>query len=854
MCNDRGDRGPPHAVSSPRDCPVEESLLAFARGRLGGSDRAEVIEHLDGCVVCREVVVTVARDEEPSGAHGEERARLTHIGRYELVRPIGAGAMGVVFEARDPELDRSVALKLLRRQALDGDDRRLEQRLLGEARALARLAHPNVVAAFEVARHEGELYLVMELVEGPTLTGWLEAGPRATSEVVTLLLQAGRGLAAAHAAGIVHRDFKLDNVLVGADGRARVTDFGLASGSLSGPTPDLRGDAIALTMTGALAGTPAFMAPEVLRGGEASEASDQFAFAVSLWAALAGVRPFRGDSVAALFTEIERGEPRTPVGRHLPPRLRTIALRGLAADPATRWPSVPAMLDAIERAVRPRRRWLLAAGFASAAVLAGGVAALTAWAHGERGAACDADHAAAELWGPAAASRVEATLAAFAPANARAATARVAGAVEAWRDRWRDERANACRLGGDAGTRRITCLDLQLFQVETVVGLLATGDRAIAERAVDIARGLPEPRSCARASVAASDDVGSEVRALDQRLAEARALHRVARFPAARDAAAAIVADATTRGRDGVRLRALVLLAESHSDSGDRAAAIATFQTAMELAVARGDDHALATVLVHLVSVYAAGGDLPAHELAAKLAAAALRRAGDDPDLAAMLAMGLCRAGWRRPSDLARGMRDCEDAARRWRALHGADTHQLAWVENNLGLIAKVGERHDDALAHFRRFEELSMRSHGPEYVNVDVARVNAAAALVALGRTDEAEPIFRDLLMRRAWGSAWSGLGRVLRARGAHADAIAAFQAAAAVELERGFGVDRCHSLIAVAEVEADRHDAAAVDTALAAATPVCDEHAVSDAPALMARVRARVPAKVVKVDTVPK
>ena len=268
------------SASPPTDCPSEDRLLAFAGGASAAADRAAIIDHLDGCAECRAVVVAVSADEP-----GATTAPL-RIGRYLVERPIGAGAMGLVFRARDAELDRAVALKLLRRSLDSDDDERLEQRLLGEARALAKLAHPNVVAVFEVARHDGELYLVMELIEGPTLSAWLLAAARTTDEVLAMFAQAGRGLAAAHAAGIVHRDVKLDNVLVGADGRARITDFGLATGALAGPLPEVHGDDIALTMTGALAGTPAYMAPEVLRGGDATPQSDQFGFAVALWCGL----------------------------------------------------------------------------------------------------------------------------------------------------------------------------------------------------------------------------------------------------------------------------------------------------------------------------------------------------------------------------------------------------------------------------------------------------------------------------------------------------------------------------------------------------------------------------------------
>lgn len=802
-------------------CPDDETLLAFGRGALDDATRTEVVAHLDACEICHEVVVGAARADEPAaGSSG-----AVTIGRYLIERPIGAGSMGLVFAAHDPDLERRVALKLLRRQLAEDEDRRLEQRLLGEARAIAKLAHPNVVAAYEVARHDGELYLVMELIEGPTLTGWL-AGHRTWQERLAMLTQAGRGLAAAHAAGIVHRDFKLDNVLVGPDGRARVTDFGLASGSLSGPTPELLGNALALTMTGALAGTPLFMAPEVLRGEPATTTSDQFSFAVSVWTALHNVRPFRGDSIRALIADIERGEPR---GRtRIPAALREYVQRGLASDPAARWPSLDAMLDALARIAAPRRRWPLAlAGTAALGLVAAGVAFAT------RAPARCTLATADTLW-DASAAKVRMRLDTVVPARAAEIEAAVGTAVTDWRTRWRAERDAACGL---PDATRATCLELQLHQVESVVAQLADADAKLAENAIDITRTLPDPRSCLHAISRAPDELDETAIALGRRLAEARALILTGQWEQARIVNGALEAELRVANRPGLHVRALLQLADALLDV-DHAATARHLHAAIAIASQRGDDHAIAEGLIVLANTHGTRGDLATQEALAPLADAALARAGGDPELAARLAHGKCRVGWRRDrSEYARAVADCEASARSWRALRGDDAPELAGVENQLGMIAYSAERYGEAVQRFRAFEARTRRTHGPDYIDIDVSRVNTASVLLKLGKLDEAEPMYRDLIARRGWGSALGGLADLLRARGQLDEALVQYRACAAWNEANHYDADRCDNLVTISELLAELKRPLELD----AATAACTQHASPSTDARLAALRSK-------------
>jgi Protein kinase domain len=287
---------------------------------------------------------------DPDIAHGSK------IGRFVVVGTLGSGGMGVVYAAHDRELDRHVALKVMRASAATDEER---MRMLREGQAMARVTHPNVITVHEVGEDRGFTFLAEELLDAGTLGGWLEQ-PHSHAEIVEKFELAGRGLAAAHAAGLVHRDFKPDNVLLGKDGRVRVADFGLARalGADEPPvTPHMRKPALTsapapaptpmsqLTATGAVMGTPMYMAPEQHLGQRADERSDQFAFCIALYYALYGDWPFPGKtSVAVADAVIEGRMQRPPPGKHVSPKLRALLTRGLATKPADRFPSMTALL------------------------------------------------------------------------------------------------------------------------------------------------------------------------------------------------------------------------------------------------------------------------------------------------------------------------------------------------------------------------------------------------------------------------------------------------------------------------------------------------------------------------------
>ncbi len=341
-------------------CPDDASFAALIEGGLSGDPRHALIDHAAECHDCRELLSALTVSTTEPSVHD------LPLERYELLQTLGAGGMGVVYEAYDRELERRVALKLLRDDAPRAG---AERSLLDEARAMAKLTHPNVVRVLDVGEHTGRVFVTMELARDGTLRDYLSAGERSFEEIIKVFVDAGRGLAAAHAAGLVHRDFKPENVLL-RDGAALVTDFGLARVVRNAALPDTPG---ALS---AAAGTLHYMAPEQLRRErEKTDArADVFAFSVALWEALYGGRPFGGTTPAEVLAAIAEGPPRPPARVRVPKVVRDALVRGLASSRDDRLPSMDAMLVVLGAAMpgRDRRRhtWPLVLAAAAAAVAA----------------------------------------------------------------------------------------------------------------------------------------------------------------------------------------------------------------------------------------------------------------------------------------------------------------------------------------------------------------------------------------------------------------------------------------------------------------------------------------------------
>jgi tetratricopeptide (TPR) repeat protein/predicted Ser/Thr protein kinase len=383
------------------------------------------------------------------------------LGHYVMLQELGRGGMGVVCAAYDQVLDRKVAIKLLHGRG----DAQAQARLVREAQALARLSHPNVVQIYEIGELEQLAFIVMEFVDGVTLKEWLSLEARTFEAILAVFDAAGRGLAAAHAQGLVHRDFKPDNVMIRHDGRVLVMDFGLARGEggeaiaespvseLAEP-PELGSTlsssrnqlSVDLTRTGALLGTPAYMAPEQFRGLETDAKTDQFSFCVAAWEALTGARPFAGTDVAQLSFSVTTGSISAPPPG-LPSWIRKHLERGMATDPSQRWPSLDALLAALrDDPTRRRRAVVVLLGFivVSLAVVVGlGIARERERAATQ--ASCEAEgQAIAEDWTADDRAAIERAFLVSGVSSVGETWTRVESSMDAYAQAWTALRTSAC--------------------------------------------------------------------------------------------------------------------------------------------------------------------------------------------------------------------------------------------------------------------------------------------------------------------------------------------------------------------------------------------------------------------------
>jgi tetratricopeptide (TPR) repeat protein/tRNA A-37 threonylcarbamoyl transferase component Bud32 len=740
------------------ECPSETTLSDFLEGLLPEARRVLVLAHVESCERCQALLGLGASAPEGAPEAGEDGPALapgSTLARYVVLERIGRGAMGEVYAAYDPELDRQVALKLLRPEGRHVEELRV--RLLREAQALARLAHPHVVTVHDVGVCDERVFLALELVEGTTLSEWLKR-PRAPGEVLRVFRDAGRGLAAAHAAGLVHRDFKPANVLVGKDGRARVTDFGLARPSnrwhrprsTAGPPPRVPDASPALTRTGALVGTPAYMAPEQQQGHGVDALSDQFSFCVALYEALYGVRPFEGSSLEELGRAAREGRVRPPEREaKVPARARRAVLRGLRARPEERFTSMDALLAELATPSALRMRAWVATSAAAASLL--GLAVGYVVAH-RRDARCTREaEKLATVWGPERRERIRAAFLATGGPHAASTWEAVSAALDAQASAWRALRVDSCqaeREAAGASWQTAACLDARLWHLAAITDVLEKADAQTVRNAPQLVASLEGVSGCRDAPALITrpqppDVLRPRVDAARRRLAEARARLDVGNHAAALEVTTALLRDIQGLDHRPLEAEVLTLHGHLHGLTGRLKEAEELLYKALWAAESGRDDETAARVWILLLWV--AGDQMARLEEAHRLAhhaRAAVERLGRERFPGIAIDLHLRMGGLL----LVQGKLDEAEAEYTQglalsRKVAGPERLRTTYLLSGLGRVRSRQFRAQEALELYRQAEAnaLQVRQWSPEHPVLAVNLSNIATELLALGRTDEA-------------------------------------------------------------------------------------------------------------------
>lgn len=801
----------------------EDRLLAFTLGHLDEANTAEVQRHLEGCDACRAQQQSISSgafsktsastQKEPAGSPTRVDgagalgtlglARGSTLGRYVLIEKLGAGGMGEVFAAYDPQLDRKVAVKLLRGGALSAQEGKA--RLLREAQAMARLQHPNVVAVHDVGVIEDRVFIAMEYVEGETLDEWLRE-KRTWQEVVRSFLQSGSGLAAAHRAGLIHRDFKPENVLVGKDARPRVVDFGLARQSSATPAPPSDSEletplsstlARQLTRDGAVMGTPGYMAPEQISGLVTDARSDQFAFCVALWEALFGRRPFSGSTLRQLAAEIEAGKITPPPSdSRVPSWVTDVARRGLKANPAERWPD----MDALLRELRPRartnpRRVLFVVGLVLFSLFGIGYGVWTRQVCG------GTEVRLRGLWDTPRKARLRAAFAATGLSYAPEAWARAERTLDTWAAEWVVASRDVCEASQlrktdspELTALKDACLEERLGRLQAVLALFETPDPDVVNSAPLAARDLDSATSCTSpAGLRRRDGLDQKERAAEAalrvRLAEARALYSAGKYASAAERLEqGLSPDVPPASLAEAQLWLARMLLKGGSPDKERLADL----RAAEQALKAGESGLAARAFARLAASEVADANEEVTNTWKRLAQAAAARVASDwevqvelaqsegfvelkrkkykpaleafervlelqqqhlgtehPDVATTLNnLGAALTGLKEP---LRALELNEESLRLHEKLEGPDHPNVASALSNLALILKRLGRSADARAAWERALSIRRQALGPTHPDTLRTTYTLAKLLIELGELEPAGPLVDGLREARS-------------------------------------------------------------------------------------------------------
>jgi tetratricopeptide (TPR) repeat protein/predicted Ser/Thr protein kinase len=675
-------------------------------------------------------------ESQPSDQGSEENYELprgTRIERYVLLKPLGQGGMGVVYAAYDPDLDRKVALKLLRPDKQTPDGHSARAWMLREAQAMARISHPNVISVYDVGPYYSQVFVAMEFIQGRTLSTWIRKEKHTWQEILRTFLEAGRGLMAAHRAGLVHRDFKPANVLVGESGRVCVLDFGLArmaelaeaeEQSAAGeeePLGERTQEPLALELpdSNVIMGTPQYMPPEQYLNEGVDARADQFSFCASLYWALYRKRPFEPRQVARTAAQSSRGMTGTseswrrlphttaarepPTDAKIPVWVRRAVMRGLSLNPEDRFPSMEALLEALSQQQRQvqRRGALVAAG-----ALALASAGVGGYLYHQSRMCAGSESLVASTWGPEARKKLEAAFTATGKPFAAETALKVVHLLDGYAGAWARMHTDACeatRVRGEQTeallSMRMVCLDRRREDLGALANLLSEADAKVVERAVDAAAALPSLQPCQdiatlaeQPPLPADPTLRANIEKLGGRIAEVKALHDAGRYKAGVELARKLEPEVVATSYLPLQAELRYHLGWLLQQDGEPQESIPQLEKAFDAAESSRSDRTRLEVLTKLIYVFANNGHPEEAERWGKVATAILNRVGGDPSLALDL-MG------------------------------------------NLGYVSLLGGRYQESRDYFEKARALAESTLSPE--DPKRAKVSHALGLAALKMAD---------------------------------------------------------------------------------------------------------------------
>ena len=690
------------------------------------------------------------------------------IGRYEVIEVLARGGMGVVYKAHDPELDRHIALKLLR-STIVGEAKRVEQRerMLREAQALAQLAHPNVITVFDAGIVDGDVFIAMELVEGATLSAWLDRSGLSRAQIVTVLVSAGEGLAAAHEAGLVHRDIKPSNIIVGDDGRVRVIDFGLARASASDELDIAIEDSdtslsssserwltTTLTRAGTVMGTPRYMAPEQHLGGTVDHLCDQYSYAATVHRAVYGVSPIERGSYKQLRNAAIAGDLDDPpsgvrVGRHL---AATIS-RGLSRQPGDRFPSLRDMLVALRKDPNARlRRVAIGAG---AAALVSLLAFSLLGKSTSGAAACPAAEPTIEgVWDHAMKERVRVGFAGSGRVYQAQTFSLAASSMDDYARRISTMRRESCestrvrrKQSDEMFDLRAECLGRATSRLGALASVFSSSPSAkTVDKAIDAVSALPPVSACAdgkalRAAVALPEDKASRtaVQRLFKIVARARTHIVVGDYKPGFSLIRPHEKEVRALGYAPLSARYMIALGDLHYELGRVPDAVRAYETGLLDAARAKQPALLAYVWMEYMELHGIDQDL--HDKALTLSRAArvaIAQAGDDPIILAKFVSSV-GAIWAGKGKYKKAV----DHYRRALKIQGAAPSQtksgyLHTLDRLAASLKSLG-KYKESIALLSKLIASYSKLHGADHHKVATAHYNLALVYTSAGRFDQA-------------------------------------------------------------------------------------------------------------------